>query len=301
MINVNGKITTKRVATAVAKISMAPETLARLEANDLPKKDVLPIARAAGVMAAKKTPEMIPYCHNLPIEGVSIEFQSGSDHIVVWATVTAIWRTGVEMEALVAATMAVLTIYDMLKPVDKNLEVSNIRLEEKSGGKSDFVEKLPSGFRASVIVTSDGTYAGKREDKSGKIICDRLRQFGITTLDYTILPDEEEIIRNRLLQDCEQKVNLIITTGGTGLGPRDVTVEATAQVIERDMPAVMQALRLYGQERTPYAMLSRGLAGVRGKTVILNLPGSSRGIEEGLEAVFPALFHVFKMMRGGSH
>lgn len=301
MINVNGKITTLRVASASAKITMAPETLTRLEANDLPKKDVLPIARVAGVMAAKKTPEMIPYCHNLPIEGVSVEFQKGENHIIVRASVTALWRTGVEMEALVAATMAALTIYDMLKPVDKNLEISEVRLDEKSGGKSDFVEKLPANFHASVIVTSDGTYAGKREDKSGKIICDRLHQFGITNLDYTILPDEKETIRNRLLHDCEQKVDLIVTTGGTGLGPRDVTVEATAEVIERDMPAVMQALRLYGQERTPYAMLSRGLAGVRGKTVILNLPGSSRGTQEGLDAVFPALFHVFKMMRGGGH
>jgi molybdenum cofactor biosynthesis protein MoaC len=301
MRNISDKISTRRTATAMSVVKMDPETVILLKNNDLPKKDVLIVARVAGITAAKKTPDLIPYCHSLPLDSVEISYEVRHSEVVVSATATAIWKTGVEMEALLAASVAALTVYDMLKPIDDAMEITATKLVEKIGGKSDFVESLHSNFKAAVIVTSDGTFQGKREDKSGKIIRNRLRSMGIESIAYVILPDEEVQIRNELLKLCEEKIDLIVTTGGTGLGPRDVTVEATRGVIEREMPAVMQAVRDYGQTRTPYAMLSRGLAGARGKSVILNLPGSSRGTEESLNAVFPALLHVYKMMDGGGH
>lgn len=301
MRNVQDKITTLRTATALSRVTFAPATGSKLRANDLPKKDVLPIARAAAVMAAKKTPELIPYCHPLPIDGVEVTFDVFDTFVEIHATVSAIWKTGVEMEALTAASVAALTIYDMLKPVDKNMEIVSTKLLDKTGGKSDFVQKIPAGFKAAVIVTSDGTFAKKREDKSGKIITEKLQALGITDVAYLVLPDEKADIQKSLFNYCEQGIDLIVTTGGTGLGPRDVTVEATAEVIERHMPAVMTALQTFGQKRTPYAMLSRGLAGVRGGTLIVNLPGSSRGAAEGMSAIFPAVLHVYKMLKGGGH
>lgn len=301
MRNVSEKITTLRTATAETKVTMRPETLARLMRNDIPKKDVLAIARAAAVMAAKKTPELIPYCHGVPLDCVSVDLEGAADAVLIRATATAIWKTGVEMEALVAASTAALTIYDMLKPVDEDMEIGALKLVNKTGGKSDFAERLPRGFRAAVVVTSDGTSRGIREDKSGPLIKARLAELGVTDIGYAVLPDEKSVIQDHLLSLCKEGVDLVLTTGGTGLGPRDVTVEATRAVIEREMPAVMEAIRSYGQSRTPYAMLSRGLAGVRGESVIVNFPGSSRGTSEGLSAVFPALLHVFKMMRGGGH
>jgi molybdenum cofactor biosynthesis protein MoaC len=280
---------------------MKPETLQRLRRGDVPKPDVLGVAKTAGIMAAKKTSELIPYCHPISLDGVEMEFQLEEDRVLVEATVQAIWMTGVEMEALTAASIAALTIYDMLKPIDKDLEIVTTRLLSKEGGKSDFTTRPPKNFRAAVIVTSDGTSQGKREDKSGKLLQERLQNLGIENVAYVILPDEREEIRNHLLSFCERGIDLILTTGGTGLGPRDVTVEATQEVVEREIPAVMQAVRHFGQCRTPYAMLSRGLAGVRGKTLILNLPGSSRGAQESMDAVFPALFHLYPMLRGGGH
>lgn len=302
MRNVTEKIDSLRTAMATASVTMSPETLTRLKNNDVPKPDVLPIARAAAIMAAKKTPDIIPYCHSVPLDHVGITFEFKPDGVAIEATATAVWKTGVEMEALLAANVAALTVYDMLKPIDDaKLSLGASALAKKTGGKSDFIEHLPATFKAAVIVTSDGTAAGKRQDKSGLIIKEKLESLGVAKPQYVVLPDERELIRNELLKLCEQGVDLVLTTGGTGLGPRDVTVEATRDVIERDMPAVMDAIRSYGQSRTPYAMLSRGLAGVRGNTVIVNFPGSSRGTSEGLNAVFPALLHVFKMMRGGGH
>ena len=301
MKNVTEKITTLRSATAGCTLFAKPETLMRLQNNEVPKKDILPISRAAAVMAAKNTAQFLPYCHPLPIDHVDIDFTIHVDSIEIKATVVAIWKTGVEMEALTAASIAALNIYDMLKPIDKEITISNLQLLEKTGGKTDFREKIPAHFKAAVIVSSDGTFQNKREDKSGKIIEQKLRGFGIEDIAYKVLPDEKDQIENQLRAYCDAGIRLIVTTGGTGLGPRDVTVEATEKVIERTMPAVMNALQSYGQQRTPYAMLSRGLAGVCKNTVIVNLPGSSRGAEEGMNAIFPALLHVYKMMAGGSH
>lgn len=301
MRNVGEKIETLRIATAQSSVRAKPETLARLLNNDVPKKDILPISRAAGVMAAKKTTELLPYCHPLPIDHVEIAFDVQDNQIFIEATVSAIWKTGVEMEALTAANVAALNIYDMLKPIDKDLVIGETTLAKKTGGKTDFQERIPKNFKAAVIITSDGTHAGKRQDNSGKIILERLGTFGIENAEYQILPDEKDQIQKAIETCIERNFHLVITTGGTGLGPRDVTVEATEPLIERSMPAVMNALQSYGQKRTPYAMLSRGLAGVTKNTVIVNLPGSSKGAHEGMSAIFPALLHVYKMMGGGGH
>jgi molybdenum cofactor biosynthesis protein MoaC len=277
-----------------------PKTIELLRTNDLPKKDVLVVARVAGTTAAKKTPDLIPYCHPLPIGAVEIGFEVHEDRIDIRSMVEAVWKTGVEMEALTAASVAALTIYDMLKPVDKNLTIESVRLDEKRGGKTDYGKRAPKGFKAAVIVTSDSTHQGTREDRSGKLIVERLESFGIKP-GYTVLPDDQEAIVHLMRKLIAENTNLIVTSGGTGVGPRDVTVEATRQVIEREMPGVAEAGRAYGQERTPYAMLSRGVAGVAGNTIIVNVPGSSRGAEETMTAIFPGILHAYGMLQGQGH
>ncbi len=300
MKSVTDKPTTLRRATASSSVKTSAETIKRMQANDLPKKDVLIVARVAAVTAAKKTPDLIPYCHPLPIDSVEVSFDVQEDRVDISATVEAVWKTGVEMEALCAASVAALTIYDMLKPVDKNMVIESTKLDKKRGGKSSFSPSPHPGFKAAVIVTSDGTAAGKREDKSGKIIRARLESFGLDP-GYDVLPDEQDQIEARLRELVEKKTDLIITTGGTGFGPRDVTVEATRKVIEREAPGIAEACRAYGQNRTPYAMLSRSLAGVAGRSIIVNLPGSSKGATESLNALLPGIFHAYGMLRGGGH
>ncbi len=300
MRSVTKKIETLRRATAQTVVHAKAETIARLRANDVPKKDILPIARAAGVMAAKKTPELLPYCHPIAIDWIEIEFEVTETQVAVNATVEAVAKTGVEMEALTAASVAALTIYDMLKPIDDGVEILSTKLLKKTGGKTSFVEKIPAGFKAAVLVTSDSTSKGTRSDKSGRLIEERLRTLGVES-SYQVVPDDKALISSTLQGYCDRGVQLIVTTGGTGLGPRDVTVEATEAVIDRQIPGIMEAARNFGQRRTPYAMLSRGVAGQKGRSVIVNLPGSSKGVEESLDAVFPSILHAYKMIGGGGH
>ena len=300
MKSVSTKPSTFRRAVAVGQLRVAEATIERMNRNDLPKKDVLSVARVAAVTAVKKTPDIIPYCHPLPIDAVDVEFDVAKDHIDIRVSVEAVWKTGVEMEALSAVSVAALTIYDMLKPIDTNIVIEIIRLESKKGGKKTYPRRAPANLKAAVVVTSDGTYSGEREDRSGRAIQERLKSYGVDA-SCEILPDERARIVEKLLSLCEQNVDLILTTGGTGLGPRDVTAEATAEVIERAAPGIVEAARSYGQDRTPYAMLSRGIAGIRGKTLIVNLPGSTRGAEETMDAIFPGVFHAFGMMEGDGH
>lgn len=294
------KISTKRTAVAEASLLAPHEALVLLREKRLPKGDALEVSRAAALLAAKRCSELIPHCHPLPIDHIGIDFEFGERAVRIVAEVTTIGKTGVEIEALMAVQIAALNLYDMMKPLNVAMEITDVRLVDKRGGKSDFQEKIPHNFKAAVIVTSDGTAAGLRVDKSGKIICEALLRF-TTAVEYIVVPDELAVIEDLLRTFVAQDYHLIITTGGTGLGPRDVTVEATQRVIEREIPGIMEAARGYGQQRTPYAMLSRGLAGVAGNSIMVNLPGSSNGTRESLEAIFPAILHAFPMMGGGGH
>lgn len=139
MVDVGGKAVTVREARAAATIRMRPETREAILRADLKKGDALSTARIAGIQAAKRTWELIPLCHNIPLDSVTVEFEPvGDDRIVVTANTRCSWRTGVEMEALTAASVAALTIYDMCKAIDRGMTVEQIRLLDKTGGKSDY-------------------------------------------------------------------------------------------------------------------------------------------------------------------
>jgi molybdenum cofactor biosynthesis protein MoaC len=302
MFDVSNKTKTLRTATACAILKISPATFEIIKEGKVPKGNPLEVAKVAAIQAAKNTSQIIPYCHPIPIEFAGIEFELEETRIQVRASVKATYKTGVEIEAITAASVAALTLYDMLKMLDTTMEIESVRLLEKKGGKGDYREKFTKPPRAAVLVLSDSVSAGKKKDTAGRAIVDRLETEGVEVSDYRILPDEKDQIIEALCGYADREnLDLVLTTGGTGLSPRDCTPEAMESVLEREAPGIIQAAILYGQERTPRAMLSRGKAGVRGKTLIINLPGSRNGARESMDALFPAVLHTLKMIEGEGH
>jgi molybdenum cofactor biosynthesis protein MoaC len=277
------------------------ETIQAINDNAVPKGNVLEIARAAGLLGIKQTANLIPDCHPMPIEYTGIDYELGEMEIEISVEVKTVYKTGVEVEAMHAASLVALTLYDMLKPIDKGITIENIRLIKKKGGKSDYANRYPKGLKAAVVVCSDSVSAGKKEDKAGQAILDKLKAFDLEVTAYDIIPDEQETIQVKVKALIADGVDLLLFTGGTGLSDRDVTPEAIAPMIERDIPGIMEAARKYGQERMPYAMLSRGVAGTIGKSIVITMPGSTGGARESMDALFPAVLHIFDVLKGFDH
>jgi molybdenum cofactor biosynthesis protein MoaC len=302
MVNITPKVYSLRKAVAMAVLKASrQETIDAVLNKQVPKGDVYEFSRAAGLLAIKKTSDVIPDCHPLPIEFSSIHHRIEGLNIIATVEVHTVYKTGVEVEAMHGASIAALTMYDMLKPIDHALEIVQVRLLSKQGGKTDYSGPPLDSIRVAVIVCSDQVAAGKQEDRTGISVIRKLHGWQLNPDVYQIIPDDMELIRARASQLSEEGYQLLLFAGGTGLSPRDLTPEAIAPLIDREIPGIMEAARQYGQQRTPYAMLSRGVAGFIKKTLVLTLPGSVKGAEESLDAVFPYLLHVFKVAEGMRH
>ena len=308
MRNITYKISTLRTATAQAHVHCSVETIYRIENNTVPKGNILEFARAAAFLAAKKTSDLIPHCHPVSIDGLEINFETfrGSENekpsIKILGTAQSIGRTGIEIEILTAVSIAALTLYDTLKPIDKNLEITNIKLLEKKGGKTDRLKNLLEPIpQCAVLVCSDSVFAGINMDKSGETLKEMLIQSGANVIDFKICSDDAESIEKILKNWIENGVEYIFTTGGTGISPRDNTVGVVEKIIDYKIEGISEAMRSYGQSRLPLAMFSRAVAGVADKTVIITLPGSVGGVRDGLNAILPHVFHARKIILGSGH
>jgi molybdenum cofactor synthesis domain-containing protein len=163
------------------------------------------------------------------------------------------------------------------------------------------MSELPRGARAVVLTASNRAAAGVYEDASGRLLADGLAALGFTVDGPHVHPDDATALESALRAAVAAGADVVVTTGGTGLSPTDVTPEATRAVLEREAPGLADALRRYGADHVPTSVLSRGLAGTAGRTLIVNLPGSSGGVRDGLAVLGPLLPHVVSQLRGGDH
>jgi molybdenum cofactor biosynthesis protein MoaC len=302
MVDITNKSSTLRQATASAILKISkPETIDAIRNKKVPKGDVFEFSRAAGLLAIKKTSDVIPDCHPLPVEYAAITHSIEGLNIIINVEVHTIYKTGVEVEAMHGASVTALTMYDMLKPIDKGIEISTIKLENKKGGKTDFKDQATTDLKCAVIVCSDSVSKGTKEDSAGKAVAGKLEKLNLTVSFHDIIPDDFSTIQSRAKQLSDENYNLLLFIGGTGLSPRDITPDAITPLLDREIPGIMEAARNYGQQRTPYAMLSRGVAGFIKNTLVITLPGSTRGASETIDALFPYILHVFRVAKGMRH
>ncbi len=302
MVNITHKTNSLREAIASAILTVSKqETIDAIKNKTVPKGDVFEFSRAAGLLAIKKTSDVIPDCHPLPVEFASIQHEIDGLNIIIRVEVYTIYKTGVEVEAMHGAAITALTMYDMLKPLDKGIEISTIKLESKKGGKTSYRNQKAGEIKCAVIVCSDTVAAGANKDKTGKAIIEKLKKHNLSCALYEIIPDDFAVIQSKTKQLSKDGFQLVLFTGGTGLSKRDATPDAITPLLTRQIPGIMETVRSYGQQRTPFSMLSRGVAGFVNDTLVITLPGSVRGAEESIDAIFPFVLHVFKVVDGSRH
>lgn len=324
MIDVGGKAATRRRAVATGTLRMSRSAFALLRDRKLPKGDALALGEVAGVLAAKNCAQTIPLCHPLPLDRILVSFslEPALPGARARCEVSTTAKTGVEMEALSGVNGALLAVYDLVKQVDPALTISDVRLELKEGGKSGAWRhpeaKSGKGFtaegakgaegrgrkailgKATVITVSDRCSRGEAKDKSGPLLAAGLKELGFKVGKVRVVPDERPLI-GKAIAAAAAKSDVVALTGGTGLSPRDVTPEAVAASCDRLIPGIGEALRAAGAAKLPQAVLSRSAAGLRGKTLVVALPGSTGGVRDGLAVLAELLPHALHVARGGGH
>lgn len=315
MIDVGSKSVTHRIAVASGEIRLSEKVCLAIAEKRVPKGDVLALAEVAGISAAKRTADILPLCHPLLIDSVHLncELDGAAMRVKVLAEVRSHGKTGVEMEALTAASAALLCIYDLTKALDKGAVISEIKLESKSGGKSGKWQRGQessraegrgdlAGLKAAVLTVSDRCSRGETEDKSGELLAQYLEGQGATLSARKVLADDVEAIRATIEEFSSRlSLDVVLVSGGTGVGPRDLTPEALSPLWTRVLPGFGEAFRSLGMQNTPRAWLSRAEAGVVGKTFVVLLPGSPAGVADGLKVLSSMTGHIVAMIRGGGH
>ena len=304
MVDVSGKDVTARTATASGRVLVSAEVVALLRGEGVPKGDALAVARVAGIMAAKQTPSLVPLCHPLAISGVTVDLAVADDAVEIRATVRTTDRTGVEMEALTAVSVAALTVVDMVKAVDKGAVITDVRVESKTGGKSGDWSRvtgsmsLPRGGRRRLQPRGRGRLRGRHRT------ADRRRSWPSSASRSARRSSYPTVSRSAPRSPPRRRggARVVLTTGGTGLTPTDRTPEVTRAVLDFEVPGIAEAIRPTASPRASRRRCCPAASrGSSASCLVVNLPGSRGGVKDGLAVLRPMLVHAVEQVVGSDH
>lgn len=318
MIDVGEKNLTRRRAIATGSIRLSPAAMEMIRKGDSPKGNILSMAEVAGIMAAKNTATLLPLCHPLLLDSVRVWFEVETE-VRVFCEVVCSAKTGVEMEALVGVNVCLLTIYDLAKAVDPVIDIQEVYLLRKEGGKSGVwvhpkttdptigIEKRIkreisfADFKVAVGTLSDRASRGEYEDCSGKIIREYVVGNNGNEVLYEVIPDEDNCLRDLVAKALETKADVLLLTGGTGLSSRDITPDVLARLADKTLTGFGELQRQYGSRFTKAAWLSRASAYVVSNMLVVLFPGSPKAVIQGLECLGELIPHAVRMIRGEAH
>ena len=321
MADIRDKRPTRRRAVAVGELQAGPLAYPLIVERRLPKGDALVMAEIAGLQGAKLASALMPLCHPLPLELVRVRCLPLPDQhaIRVYCEAATEARTGVEMEALAGVNAALLTLYDLTKPIEPALAIGGIRLLFKEGGKKG-LWRHPDGMSeeelahyrprdlarlddvsCAVLTLSDRASSGEYEDRAGPELVAGLQRLGGRVDTIEVLRDGIEPLASKLRELAAAGVRICLCTGGTGLGARDLTPEALHQVADRTVPGLAEMLRSQGAQHTPFAWLGRGDVVQVGGMLVFALPGSPRAAKQSMDMLAPLLAHALAMIDGQPH
>ena len=294
MKDISNEIKTACISVAEINIELHEELI------PLYTKEVFASIKGGVQLAVKNAFSILPEVYPTIIDAIEVLDTLEGTCLKFTVTVKAIHKDNLDSEAMLGASVAAITLSKMLETTHAGVAIGAVKILKSKSALQGFKRMFPSNLKAAVIVCSDTISEGKKEDKAGKAIIEKLKESSVEITHYEAIPDEKDSIAEKALE-LSKTNNLLIYTGGTGLSFRDVTPEALAPLLERNIPGIEEAIRSYGQERMPFAMLSRSVAGTIGNCLVLALPGSTNGARESMDAIFPHVLHVFKILRGQPH
>lgn len=290
MKDISHHISSNCLAVAQIEIQMDAKAWQHYDLN------VLASVRVAVELAVKNSATVIPGVHAALFDAITISEQRNDEVLIFELSLKAIHKTSLDKQALYGVYVAGISLSQLLS--DKgSVQLGSPKIVKSKSPYQTDKRMYPSGISAAVVVCSDSISQGTKSDAAGKAVIEVLQDYNVQVNHYRVIPDEKADIR-ACVKELSKDQQLLIFTGGTGLSFRDVTPEALEPLLERRIPGIEEAIRSYGQKRVPYAMLSRSVVGTVGNCLIMAIPGSTNGARESMQAVFPHLLHVFKILRG---
>jgi len=296
-LDVSNKGETLRRATSQAVLRINPEIIKQIK-NESSEIALSESAKIAATLAAKKTWELIPSSNLSQLDNVKVELSVRNEVIEIVVELQGVCKSDLEIESLTAVSIAALSVYDMLRSSEGSVMIESIRLLRKSDEILEISEKVARKIKTAVLFINVSEHLLEKDKQAEKFTIDALTKKNADIVESKIISNTQNEIEYNIKQFCDEKnVDLLITFGGIGITSEDIVPEVTMKLIEKKIDGISEILRFYGQKKSPLVAFSRGVAGIRGSSLIINLPGNIREISESLDLLFPRILYVSKMIK----